>query len=183
MSLGIKLVQAVQKETAMKRPLPLQATVNDRLHGNGRRSTSITASVTLSDNDRFSHLAEDVTVTVTRIAEGTSAEEMPRSRSKPSLEEKAQRFVQRATYLVESLQFVEMDAGGSAILRSSPETMRAPRSEYFEATVDVDALTLKRFQPHATEPGREQIPFCITDEVLARLVEDAAAVLAPQSQK
>ena len=167
MSLGIKLVQAVQKETAMKRPLPLCATADDS--SGGKRGTAVTASVTLTDNDRFSHMAEEVTVKVTGNPQSTVRN--------PQF--KAERFAERATYLTESLQFVETDGGGSAILRSSPETMRGPRTAYYEARVDESAISLKRYQPHEDKPGRAATPFCVTDEVLARLVDDAAAVLAP----
>ncbi|MDQ3813228.1 MAG: hypothetical protein M3347_04675 [Armatimonadota bacterium] len=167
MSLGIKLVQAVQKETAMKRPLPLCAIVHGKSPG-GKQGTAITASVTLTDNDRFSHLAEDVTIHV----------QGPKSKAQ-SPKVTAERFAARATYLTESLQFVEIDGGGTALLRSSPETMRAPRTPYFEARVDDSAIALKRYQPHPDKPGREAIPFCVTDEVLARLVDDAVAVLTP----
>ena len=172
-SLGTKLVQAVQKEAAMQRPLPLQAIAEVAVPGASGRT--LTAEVTLTDHDRFSHLIEAVTVSVTP----------PTTRHAPPLDtqERAQRFAQRATYLTEALQFVEKDAGGNATLRSSPSTMRGPRAEYFEAQVAEHAISLQRYQPHADKPGREPIPFCVTDEVLARLADDATAALVPPSKK
>ena len=169
MSLGTKLVQAVQKEAAMQRPLPLEATAN---HGN------VAASVTLTDNDRLSHLASEVTIKVT--GEGKSRKAASRS---AGAQRKAETFAARATYLTEPLRFVETDAGGTAVLRSKPETMSAPRSEYFEAHVTETSVSLKRYQPHRDKPGRAAVPFCVTDDVLARLADDAAAVLAPASKK
>jgi hypothetical protein len=165
MSLGIKIVQAVQKEAAMQRPLPLQATAEHKLRGAGRA----TASVTLTDNDRFSHMANDVTVAITGH---------PAKHRSPQVV--AESFTARATYLTEALRFVECDATGAALVRSTPETMRAPRTAYFEAKIGPATLSLQRFQPRPDTPGRDAIPFCVTDEVLARLVEDAAAVLAPR---
>ncbi|MBV9864835.1 MAG: hypothetical protein JO316_05765 [Abitibacteriaceae bacterium] len=177
-SLGTKLVQAVQKEAAMQRPLPLQATAEVSVSGSGRHESLVTASVTLTDHDRFSHLVEGVQVEITPTKPATS-----RSGSKLDTQDKAQCFAQRATYLTEALQFVEKDAGGSAILRSSPQTMRAPRAEYFEAQVSDTSIALKRYQPRAAKPGRAPVTFCLTDEVLARLADDAAAALTPPAKK
>lgn len=169
MSIGTKLVQAVQKETAMQRPLPLKATASE---GN------VTASVTLTDNDRLSHLASEVSIKTSvggtrRKSASTSA----------TAQRKSEAFAAQATYLTEPLRFVETDAGGTAVLRSNPEAMSAPRAPYFEAQVTDTALSLKRYQPHRDKPGREQIPFCVTDEVLARLADDAAATLLPTLKK
>jgi hypothetical protein len=169
MSIGTKLVQAVQKETAMQRPLPLQATANE---GN------VSASVTLTDNDRLSHLASEVSIK----SSGGGTRRKTASTS-VTAQRKAETFAERATYLTEPLRFVETDAGGTAVLRSKPEAMQAPRTPYFEAQVTATALSLRRYQPHTDKPGREQIPFCVTDEVLARIADDAAATLASPSRK
>src|SRR5688500_2380004 len=93
MSLGTKLVQAVQKEAAMKRPFPIIAEAGDTLRAGGRKGREVTAAVKLADNDRFSHMAEKVTVHV----EGGARE----------AEDVARRFCERATYLSESLKLVE----------------------------------------------------------------------------
>ena len=61
MSLGIKLVQAVQKEAAMKRPFPLVAEAAEDMKS-GRKTRVVSAQVRVSDHDRFSHLAEKVIV-------------------------------------------------------------------------------------------------------------------------
>lgn len=166
-SLGTRLVQAVQKEAAMQSPLPICAIV----HEDGAKGARIGASVTLVDNDRFSHLAEEVTISVTRA-------KTHGPKIKPiTPQATAEKFAARVTYLTENLQFVEGDASGAAILRSTPQTMRAKGAEYFEARVTESNLSLKRFQPHDAKPGRAAIPFSLTDEVLARLADDAAASL------
>ena len=172
MSLGIKLVQAVQKEVAMKRPLPLQAACEQVLTGSGE----VSAKATLCDNDRFSHLAEEVTVSISGAKPSRGSKAL-----KPQA--RGERFAERATYLTESLQFVECDATGAATLRSSPSTMAAKRAAYFEAKVGNDSVSLKRFAPRENRPGRDAVPFCVTEDVLARLVDDAAAVLSPKVGK
>ncbi len=168
MSLGIKLVQAVQKEAAMKRPFPINAEAQETIKS-GRKERRVSAQVRVCDHDRLSHLAEKVVV----HAEG----------AKRDPETVARRFAEKATYLSEALQFVECDAKGAAIVRSTPETMRAPRSEYFEAKVSGSEITLRRFQPHAKQSGCEAVPFCVTDETLTRLADDAAEVLTGNFKK
>lgn len=44
-------------------------------------------------------------------------------------------------------------------------------------------IALCRYQPHANRPGREAIPFCVTDETLSRLADDAAQVLVGRVAK
>lgn len=168
MSLGIKLVQAVQKEAAMKRPFPINAEANETIK-NGRQERTVSAQVRVCDHDRLSNLAEKVVV----HAEG----------AKRDPETLARRFAAKTTYLSEALQFVECDAKGAAIVRSTPETMRSKGSEYFEAKVGPNEITLRRFQPNETKPGRESVPFCVTDETLTRLADDAAQVLAGKGEK
>lgn len=166
MSLGTQLVRAVQKEAAMQRPLPLSAHARSTLPKGGH----VEAEVVLHDNDRFSHLADALKVKSTAKTSGGAVR-------------KAEQFCERATYLTERLQFVESDAGGNAIARSSPQTMRGPRSEYFEARVGDDEIALQRFKPNAEKPGREAVPFCVTDEILQRLVDDAAGAIVPPTKK
>src|SRR5687768_6731698 len=99
MSLGIKLVQAVQKEAAMKRPFPINAEAQESVKA-GRKTRAISAQVRLCDEDRLSHLAEKVVI----HAEGPGRDP----------ENLARRFAEKTTYLSEALQFVECDAGCSA---------------------------------------------------------------------
>lgn len=157
-SIGTKLVQAVQKEAAMRRPLPLQATVEEG---------GVKASVALTDHDRLSHLAGEVKVAVT-----------PDARPARNPQSKAEAFAGRATYLTEALGFVETDAGGTAVLRSQPAAMRGKGTEYFEARVGESELSLKRYQSRAGRGGRDAVPFPLTDETLARLTDDAASSLS-----
>jgi hypothetical protein len=162
MSLGTQLVRAVQKEAAMQRPLPLSAHARSTLPSGAVAE----ASVVLNDNDRFSHIAEKFEVKVQR----SKAKDCNPQRN-------AEKFCEKTTYLTERLQFVENDASGNAVARSTPQTMRGPRAEYFEAKIGSNEVSLQRFKPHANKPGREAVPFCVTDEVLERLADDAAGAL------
>lgn len=160
-SIGAKLVQAVQKEAAMQRPLPLEASAQDG---------AVNASMKLSDHDRLGHLAQEIKI---KVDQAGSA----------STRTKAEAFAARATYLTERLGHVETDAGGSEILRSTPQTMRGPRSEYFEAKVSDSEVSLQRFKPRESGGGREEVPFHATDDTLARITDDAASVLTTQFQR
>ncbi|HEX8237262.1 MAG TPA: hypothetical protein VF600_14985 [Abditibacteriaceae bacterium] len=161
-SIGTKLVQAVQKEAAMNRPLPLQAEAQDG---------AVKASVIVADNDRLSHLAGEVKVSVSG---GASKAASPKA--------KAEAFAGRTTYLTERLGYVETDAGGTAVLRSTPETMRGKKSEYYEARVGDSEMSLKRYKPHAQKGGRDAVPFHVTDDTLARIADDGAAALTTRKK-
>ncbi len=160
-SIGTKLVQAVQKEAAMNRPLPMQAEAQDG---------AVKASVTVTDNDRLSHLAGEIKVSVDSGANNASTKA------------KAESFAGRTTYLTERLGYVETDAGGTAVLRSTPETMRGKKSEYYEARVGESDVSLKRYKAHAQKGGRDAVPFHVTDDTLARIADDATAALTSRKK-
>ena len=163
MSIGNKLVREIEKQVAAGKGLPLMVSSEDG---------HTTARAVLKDRDRLGSLAEEVSV----------ARSTPPTSAKGDVQQQAEKFAARASYLPERLQFVETDAGGGAILRSSPQTMRAPRSEYFEARIGQSEVSLRRFKPRASGGGREAVPFHTTDDTIGRLVDDAAAVLGPSKK-
>jgi len=169
MSLGKKLVQSAQKEAALGRPLPLEASASETL-GSG---ATIHARASLADADKYTKMTGEVVVSLENAK--------PSRGSSP--QERAERFAQNATYLPEQLRFVETDAGGTAIARSTPETMSGRRGAYFEAKVKDDQVKLQRFQPDERGPNRESVPFPLSDELLARVVEDAASALKPRRDR
>jgi len=176
MSLGTKLMQAVQKEAAMRRPFPLQAHATEA----ALKGVEVHASTQVADHDRFSHMANELVVTVERAVSSHSHPPASHSHSvarAPDPAARALKFTERATYLTERLKLVETDAGGTAIVRSTPETMAGPRAPYYEAKVRDDSIELKRYKPNIGQPGRHAIPFCLTDETLSRVVDDAANAL------
>jgi hypothetical protein len=162
-SLGQQLVQEVQKQAAMKRPLPMTAHAGSTAPS----GASVEAEVVLTDNDRFSHIAEKLQVKVSG----------QKSKAK-NAQAVAEKFCERVSYLPERLQYVEIDARGNAIARSTPSTMRSKHSEYFEAKASGGEISLQRFKPNTQKPGRQSVPFHVTDETLERLADDAAGVLA-----
>ena len=159
--IGKKLAQAAQKEAVLERPFPqvAQASVQSG-------KTQIRARVEVADADRFSKMAQKISVSTDRA-------------NRASVEEKAQNFAEKTTYLSENLGYVETDIGGAAIVRSTPQTMAGRGAPYFEAKISETEVTLERFQSK-TEGGRENIPFCVTDDILARVTDDAASVLTPK---
>ncbi len=170
MSLGKRLVQSAQKEAALGRPLPLEASASETLKG----GATIHAHARLVDADKYTKLTGEVRVSLESTA--------PKSAGLTP-QERAERFAAGATYLSEALAFVETDAGGTAIVRSTPETMTGRRSAYYEAQVKADEVRLQRFRAAESGPGREAVPFPLTDDTLARLVEDAARALKPRSER
>ncbi|RYX86282.1 hypothetical protein EON83_03400 [bacterium] len=169
MSLGKRLAQSAQKEAALKRPLPLEASASETLPS----GATVSARATFADTDKYTKLTGQIRVS----CEGTS------SARGATPQERAERFAQSATYLSESLQFVETDAGGTATVRSTPETMSGRRSAYFEAKVKDDEVTLQRFQPSESGPGRTSVPFPLSDDILVRVVDDAANALKPRRDR
>jgi hypothetical protein len=161
MSIGTKLTQAILKEAAMKRPLPLEAHAQDG---------QVSATAKLVDHDRLGNLAESVAVRSDNAASS-------------STRSKAEDFANRATYLPERLGFVETEADGGAVLRSTPQTMRGKNSEYFEAKVGDNEMSLERFKPRDSGGGRDNVPFHVTDDTLARIADDAAQALQSQTKR
>lgn len=171
MSVRVKLIQAAQKEAALQRPVPYQAHASESLPRGGE----VQASVRVADYDRFTKMVEEVKV---EVARGHS----PPGRSS-TVEEKAARFAGSVSYLTEALKHVETDVGGTAVVRSTPETMAGKGSPYFEAKVSDTELTLRRYEPGQGTGKRQAIPFCVTDDQLGRLAEDAAAALSPRKKR
>ncbi len=96
------------------------------------------------------------------------------------LSEWATRSEERVKGLKEPLRLLELDGGaGSALLRSESPSTRQDNLQYFELLLQASGSgTLRRYQI-AREPGskREVIPFSLTHETLAEVVEDLTAPL------
>ena len=172
MSLGKKLVQSAQKEAALGRPLPLEASASETAGG-----TTIHAHARLVDADKYTKMTGEIVVSI------ESAKPSATQTRGASSQERVERLAERVTYLPERLSFVETDLGGAAIARSTPDTMSGRRGAYFEAQVKNDEVKIQRFQPGENGPGRESVPFPLSDELLSRLVEDAAGALLPRRER
>jgi hypothetical protein len=89
----------------------------------------------------------------------------------------AQRIAARVTSLAEPLHTVEIDQGrGEALLRSDPIQVDGD-AEYFEVLlVGPNQATIRRYRGHHQPgKGRQQIPFSLTHEAIAKLVADLTA--------
>jgi hypothetical protein len=82
----------------------------------------------------------------------------------------------RVTGLVEPLTVHEIDAArGEAVLRSTSPSPRADALAYYEVRLHgTDTAEVRRFHGSRAKPGREQVAFALTHEVLAKLAGDIA---------
>jgi hypothetical protein len=89
----------------------------------------------------------------------------------------AEQTAKRVTGLIEPLVVHEVDeARGEALLRSQSPAQRDEHLLYYELLLRGTGLaTLRRYQArHAPGSHREQVPFGLTHEVLARVASDLA---------
>jgi hypothetical protein len=91
------------------------------------------------------------------------------------LKANAEQVASRVTGLLEPLRLVEVDATteGVALLRSDKAAAWGEGLFYYELLLKADRASLRRYQaPGPDQPHRQQIPFALTHEVLAKLVAD-----------
>lgn len=91
-----------------------------------------------------------------------------------SLDARAAITANRLTGMLESIKLVEVDQQGRiAQLRSSVPAIRGTARHYYELQIqDANAITLERFQFDSAAGKREAIPFTLTYDALAKLVDD-----------
>jgi hypothetical protein len=91
------------------------------------------------------------------------------------LKTRAEQVCQRVTGLLEPLRLVEVDGPrNTALLRSEEPGRLGDDRFYYEVLLEGDGSSvLRRYQaPHADHPRRQQVPFTLTHEALAKLVRD-----------
>lgn len=132
------------------------------------------------------HSAADGTVALTvdrADSVGCSCWELTVSRAsvnepKRNLRQWAERIASRTTGLLESLQVIEVDdEKNEAILRSSKPSKKATIARYYEVhLVGIGLATVRRYAADtAAGTRREQVPYVLTNEVIAKLAEDLIA--------
>jgi hypothetical protein len=92
-----------------------------------------------------------------------------------TLEAHARKAAGRVTGLLEPLRLVEIDRGGHvALLRSDAPPTKGDAVQYYEVRyTSRNRVTVERFKANKTgKAGREPIPFALTHEALAKLVDD-----------
>ena len=89
----------------------------------------------------------------------------------------ANRIAQTANGLLEPLHVVEVDAPHHrALVRSNPPTERDEKIFYYEVVLHATSSALvRRFEGTHADGKRDQIPFVLTNEVLAKFIGDLAA--------
>jgi hypothetical protein len=91
------------------------------------------------------------------------------------LRARAEQVAAGVTGLLEPLRLVEVDAGrGVAQLRSDRPGHWGDGQFYYEVLLQADGgTTVRRYQaPSTDQPRRQQVPFTLTHEALAKLVAD-----------
>jgi hypothetical protein len=93
-----------------------------------------------------------------------------------TLKDWAEGVVARVGGLMEDLKVYEVDATrDEAVLRSDAPTTRGERLAYYEVRLHgLTRAVVRRFQAGKATPGREQVAFALTHEVLAKLADDIA---------
>ena len=108
----------------------------------------------------------------------------PDSLNGTGIADQATAIARQVSYLVESLALLELDrAGQRALLRSAPPRETADAVEYFEGWLTREAsgtasFSLHRYRHGNNDMSRQAVPVILTHEVLERLVDDLASILA-----
>ena len=87
----------------------------------------------------------------------------------------AQKAAEHASGLLESLAVHEVDpVRGEALLRSTKPTARGDRRGYYEVLLQgTTRATLRRYEaPSQLGARREQVPFALTHDALAKVITD-----------
>jgi hypothetical protein len=97
--------------------------------------------------------------------------------SEVTLESWAEGVAGRVTGLLEPLQVLEIDVQrNEALLRSNEPTRRNADLHYYEVLLKgTRAAQVRRYQAKPDKGHRQQVPFVLTHEVLAKLARDLAA--------
>ena len=91
-----------------------------------------------------------------------------------ALTARSQRIGQSVTGLLEPLKLIEVDAlRREALLRSDAPMQRGGDLFYYEAKLQPhNSISLRRFRASHDAGKREQVPFTLTHEAIAKLVDD-----------
>lgn len=89
----------------------------------------------------------------------------------------AQRVAERTNGLLEALHVVEVDLPNHrALLRSNPPTEQGAKISYYEVILhETSSALVRRFEGAHTSGKRDQVPFVLTNEVLAKFIADLAS--------
>lgn len=140
--------------------------------GEGRHS----AAIALPDHGWSVGLTADRADSVgCRLTKVDASRPAPVANDDAALEAHARKAAGRVTGLLEPLRLVEIDQGGHvALLRSDAPPDKGDSVQYYEVKyTGRNRVTVERIKANKTgKAGREAIPFALTHEALAKLVDD-----------
>lgn len=140
--------------------------------GEGRQS----AAIALPEHGWTVNLTADRADSVgCRLTQLDAARTEPVADDDAALEAQTRRAAGRVTGLLEPLRLVEIDRGRHvALLRSDAPATKGDSVQYYEVQfAGRNRVTVGRFKASKAGPaGREAIPFSLTHEALAKLVDD-----------
>ena len=140
--------------------------------GEGRAS----ASIALPDHGWTVGLTAERADTVgCRLTQVDATRAAPVADNDAALEAHARKAAGRVTGLMEPLRLVEVDRGQHvAVLRSDAPPVKGDAVQYYEVRfAGRNRVTVERFKANKSgKAGREAIPFALTHEALAKLVDD-----------
>src|SRR5262245_652152 len=119
--------------------------------------------------------AERVDTVGCRLTEVDATRTSPLPEDGAALEAHARKAAGRVTGLLEPLRLVEIDRGHHvALLRSDSPANKGDAVSYYEVRFHGrNRLTLARFQASKGSPAqRKTVPFALTHEALAKVVDD-----------
>jgi len=110
-----------------------------------------------------------------RLTQLEATRTVPVPEDAEALEAHARKAAGRVTGLLEPLRLVEVDRPRNvALLRSEAPAAKGEAVQYYEVQfVGRNSVSVQRFKANKAGPaGREAIPFALTHEALAKLVDD-----------
>ena len=161
MNLGQKTIAALKARTRAGHAPFVHEEVSDGIH----------LAFEIQDSDKYGVLLRRLTVR----REGAVAQGM----LKALLQAQAAEAESRFTYLLESFKLIELDeTAGSAQIRSGAPYREADTLHYYEILLrGGTSLSFARHQKQGKNGEREIEPSYVTEQVLARLCDDGAAVV------
>lgn len=160
MNLGPQILAAVKAHSRAAAPF-VHEEVGDGIH----------LKIEVQDRDKFGVLVRAINMS----RNGAHAQPL----DKAVLAAQAAEVEKRLTYLLESFKLIELDeAAGTAQLRSGAPYREAETLHYYEIVLrGGHSLSFARYQKQGKNNSREIEPCYLTEQMLARLCDDAAAVL------
>ncbi len=139
--------------------------------GDGPHSHSITLD---APGAAIGITADRADVLSCELRELTATTGPSRACTPAELTERAVTTAGRVTGLLEPLKIYEVDAtAGQALLRSATPTQRGDRLFYYELILTGHhAANLKRYSSGKPKTSRENVPYVLTHETIAKLGDD-----------